>query len=290
MNNLVRVLFLVVALVAASLVSYVVYQRTATQPAALKSGSSEDVIQIAVANRNLNRGAKITVQDVRMASYLEETLPQGSFTDLTALVDRIVVKPIQPTEPILESALAPTSLTKGGMAAVIPLKKRAMAVKVDDVIGIAGFLSTGHFVDVVVSLEKPGEKRTQVTKTVLENIRVLAVGTEAQETEDKTSKKVTVVTLEVELEEAEKLALAVNQGSIQLVLRGYQDEVELLTKEITVTSLLESYSTESSVPVKVAQVDATAPKPVYKPRVVRKKLVLEVMNGNKVERLTMDGN
>ena len=293
MNNSVRILFLVVALVAASLVSYVVYQRTAPQPTVLTSDSSQEVVQIVVADRDLNRGAKITVQDLRMASYLEKTLPNGYFTDLGEAVDRIVIKSILPTEPLLESALAPKGLTKGGMAAVIAPQKRAMAVKVDDVIGVAGFLHPGHLVDVIVALEKPGEKRGQITKTILENILVLSVGTQAQETGDKTAKKVTVATLEVGLEEAEKLALAVSQGRIQLALRGYSDTDQILTKGITVKSLLKSYATASMVPVKVAKVEvskvkATVPKP--KPPIVREQLVIEVMNGNSVKRLTMGGN
>lgn len=292
MNNLVRILFLVVALVAASLVSYVVYDRTATQPTGLTSDSSQEVIQIVVADRELNRGSKITVQDLRMASYLEETLPNGYFTDLSEAVDRIVIQSIMPTEPLLESALAPKDLKKGGMAAIIAPQKRAMAVKVDDVIGVAGFLHPGHLVDVIVALEKPGEKRGQITKTILENILVLSVGTQAQETGDKTAKKVTVATLEVELEEAEKLALAVNQGRIQLALRGYSDTDQILTKGITVKSLLKSYATASMVPVTVAKVTAVDPKPKLnpKPPVVREQLVVEVMNGNSVKRLTMDGN
>ncbi len=286
MNKSVRILFLVIALGMASLVSYVVYQKTSRQSTVLQPESDQEIVQIAVVDRNLNRGAKITQQDLRMTSYLRKTLPNGHFTDLTHAVDRIVIKPIQATEPLLESALAPPDLTKGGMAAVITPQKRAMAVKVDDVIGVAGFLHPGHLVDVLVSLQKPGEKRTQVTKTVLENILVLSVGTQAQETEDKTSKKVTVVTLEVDLEEAEKLALAINQGRIQIALRGYSDTDQILTKGITVKSLLKSYATASNAPVKVSKVKAITPKPP----IVKQQLVVEVMNGNNVKSLTMDGN
>ncbi len=286
MNKSTRILFLVVALVVASFASYAVYQRTARQPIALAAESNQQLVQIAVVERNLARGALITAPDLRMASYLEKTLPDGHFTDLTKAVGRVVVKPIQATEPLLESALAPTDLKKGGMAAVITSQKRAMAVKVDEVIGVAGFLTPGHMVDVLVSLEKPGEK-DQITKTVLENILVLSVGTQAQETDDKTAKKVTVATLEVNLEEAEKLALAVNQGRIQLALRGYADSDRILTKGITVASLLKSYATASNEPVKVSKVKSAIPS---RPRIARNQMVIEVMNGNQVNRLTMSGN
>jgi len=289
MNKSARILFLVVALVAASFVSYVVYQKTATQPAVSTDETSQKLVQIAVVDRNLGRGEIIKAQDLRMASYLEETVPTGHFTDLTTAVDRVVLKPLQATEPLLESTLAPTDLKKGGMAAVITPQKRAMAVKVDEVIGVAGFLHPGHMVDVLVSLEQPGEQKEQITKTVLENILVLSVGTQAQETDDKTSKRVTVVTLEVDLEEAEKLSLAVNQGAIQLALRGYSDIDQILTKGVTVPTLLKSYVTASNEPVKVSTVNAVAPKQARQP-IVRKQLVIEVMNGNQVNKLTMSGH
>lgn len=288
MNKSARILFLVVTLVVASIVSYVVYQRMASQPAVSKTESTQKLVEIAVVTRDLSRGTLITAQDLRMAPYLEETVPKGHFIDLNKGVDRVVLQPIQATEPLLESALAATDLKKGGMAAVITSQKRAMAVKVDEVIGVAGFLHPGHLVDVLVSVEEPGEKRTQITKTVLQNILVLSVGTQAQEGDDKTAKRVTVVTLEVDLEEAEKLTLAVNQGTIQLALRGYSDIDEILTKGITVPTLLKSYATAGNVPVKVSQVSAAPP-----PRrtvVPRPRTVIEVMNGNQVNKLTMSGN
>jgi pilus assembly protein CpaB len=287
MNKSARILFLVVALVMASFVSYVVYKKTAGQPAALTAESSKKMVQIAVVDRNLSRGDLVTDKDLHLASYLEETVPKGHFTDLTKAVGRVVIQPINATEPLLESALASQDLKKGGMAAVITPQKRAMAVKVDEVIGVAGFLHPGHLVDVLVSLDKPGEQKEQITKTVLENILVLSVGSQAQETDDKTAKKVTVATLEVNLEEAEKLALAVNQGRIQLALRGYADTDQILTKGITVPTLLKSYATASNEPVKVSEVKTAAPSPQP---IVRKQLVIEVMNGNHINKLTMDGH
>jgi pilus assembly protein CpaB len=142
-------------------------------------------------------------------------------------------------------------------------------------------------VDVLVSLEQPGEKKDQITKTVLENILVLSVGTQAQESDDKTAQKVTVATLEVNLEEAEKLALAVNEGRIQLALRGYADSDQILTKGITVASLLKSYATASNEPVKVSDAKTAIP---ARPQIARRQMVIEVMNGNQVNRLTMGGN
>ena len=287
MNKSARVLFLLVALVAAAVVSYMVYQKTTTQTAVVPSEEKQNIIQIAVAVSSLNPGAKIEIQDVRMASFLKETVPAGHFINPKDAVGRIVLKSIQTTEPVLESALAPIELSKGGIAAIITPQKRAMAVKVNEVIGVAGFLQPGHLVDVLVSIQKPGEQSGQITKTVLENILVLSIGTQAEETKEKTAKKVTVVTLEVDLEEGEKLAHAVNEGNIQLALRGYTDTAQILTKGINVAALLKSYATASNEPITVkAEKDAPPPKaPVAKPQFVR-----EVINGNQVSRLALNAN
>jgi pilus assembly protein CpaB len=287
MNRSARILFLVVALAAAGLVSYVVYQKTTVQTTISPTEQKQNIVQIAVATRSLNRGAKITLQDIRMASFLKDSLPAGHFTEPSKAVDRVVLQSIEPTEPVLESALAPTDITKGGMAAIINPQKRAMAVKVDDVIGVAGFLQPGHLVDVLVSIEQPGTQKNQITKTVLENIPVLSVGTQSEETAEKAPKRVTVVTLEVDLEEGEKLALAVNEGRIHLALRGYTDTDQILTKGINVTSLLKSYATASNEPVTVQKVKG-APPP--KPRAARPRFVVEVMNGNQVNRIAMNAN
>lgn len=288
MNKFTRILFLLFALTGAFSVSFLVYQKMNTKSTVAITESTQDLVQIAVATRPLNRGVKIQLQDLQMVPYLKETLPQGHFTDLNSAVGRIVIKTIRVTEPLLESALASSDLSRGGMAALINPQKRAMAVKVNDVIGVAGFLQPGHLVDVLVSLQKPGEKRTQMAKTVLEKIQVLSVGTQAEESDDKTSRKVTVVTLEVDLEEAEKLALAVNQGRIQLALRGYADTDHVLTKGISVTSLLKSYATASNEPVRISQKKAT-PSPV-KPKKIQREWVVEVMNGNIVSKITMNGH
>lgn len=286
MNKSVRILYLVVALTAAALVSYVVYKKTAVPTTtASTTEAKQEITQIAVATRMLNRGAKITLQDLRMVSYLKETLPQGHFADLNGAVDRIVLQPIHLDEPIFESALAPTEFTKGGIAAIIPPQKRAMAVKVDEVIGVAGFLQPGHLVDVLVSIAQPGEQKEQLTKTVLENIPVLSIGTQAEESAEKTPKRVTVVTLEVNLEEGEKLALAVNEGRIQLALRGYTDITPILTKGTNVPTLLKSYSTASSEPVVI-----TEARPRPRPPATRPQFVVEVMNGNQVNKYTMNAN
>jgi pilus assembly protein CpaB len=287
MNKSSRIIFLVVALAAAALVSYFVYQKTALQTTVLPPQEKQNVVQVAVAATILNKGAKITSEDIRMVPFLKDSLPKGHFTEAKEAVGRIVLQSIQPTEPVFESALAPIDFTRGGIAAIIPPQKRAMAVKVDDVIGVAGFLQPGHLVDVLVSISSPEEQTGQLTKTVLENIPVLSIGTQAEESKEKGAKRVTVVTLEVDLEEAEKLTLAVNEGRIQLALRGYTDTDQILTKGTDVTTLLKSYATISNEPVIVTEeLDAPLPRPL----VTKPEFVVEVMNGNQINKYTMKAN
>jgi pilus assembly protein CpaB len=289
MNKSTRIIFLLVALAAAALVSYTVYKKTTVQTSVAPVEEQKTLTQIAVASRPLERGAKIVAEDLRLVPYLKDSLPAGHFTETGKAEGRIVLQPILPTEPVLESALAPTDLAKGGIAAIITPKKRGMAVKVDDVIGVAGFVQPGHLVDVIVTIETPGEQKSQISKTVLENIPVLAIGSQTDESAEKdkaakVTRKITVVTLEVDLEEGEKLALAVNEGRIQLALRGYTDSDQILTKGVNVPALLKSYATASPAPVTVVR-EKDAPPP--KPPVVKPPFVIEVMNGNKVAKIAM---
>jgi pilus assembly protein CpaB len=287
MNKSSRILFLVVALVAAALVSYFVYQKTAVKTIVAPTEVQQNVVKVAVAATILNKGAIITVEDIRMAPFLKDSLPKGHFTDAKEAVGRVVLQTIQPTEPVFESALAPVDLTRGGIAAIITPRKRAMAVKVDEVIGVAGFLQPGHLVDVLVSIDTPDEEKGQLTKTVLENIPVLSIGTQAEESKEKGPKRVTVVTLEVDLEEGEKLALAVSEGKIQLALRGYTDTDQILTKGTNVTMLLDSYATGSNEPV-IVNTETEEPSPITS--TPKPQFVVEVMNGNQVSKLTMKAN
>lgn len=283
MNKITKIVFFVFAVLLAFGVSSLVYKKMSSPLTVVAKESGPALANIAVAAHDLQRGSKIAAEDVKMSPYLEKTLPQGHFSTLEAIVGRVVLSPVSSTGPILESDLAPLSLSKGGMASIINPQKRAMAIKVDHVIGVAGFLQPGHLVDVLVAVEQPGEGNDQIAKTVLENIPVLSVGAQTEDSEDKKAKKsVTVVTLEVNLEEGEKLALAVNQGRIQLALRGYTDLDPVLTKGTTLSSLLKSYSSEVYVPAKKVE------KEPVKLVQARPQLVVEMMNGSDIQRITLE--
>jgi pilus assembly protein CpaB len=244
--KMVPVLIVVLAMGIAAVAALLAYNKLQNKPIIVEKGKG-DTLNVAVAELDLPWGTLIDKKMIKMEPYLKESLPHGYFADKTALVGRTLRYPIKTNEPIFESRLAPPS-SSGGIAAVLSSKKRAMSVKVDKVIGISGFISPGNRVDVLVTTtrEKSGSASSpiSITKTVLENILVLAAGSEMGVGVSQENKKtrVDVITLEVTPEEGEKLALATNRGTIQLALRNYSDSEEVITQGSTIRSLLASYT------------------------------------------------
>ena len=243
--KLVPILVVVIAIGTAFATALLAYNKLKNKPIAIVKEGPVNTLQIAVAKTDLPWGTSIDKSMIKMVPYLKESLPSGYFSDDSAVEGRTLIYPVKINEPIFESKLAPTSATSGGIAAVLSLKKRAMSVKVNKVIGISGFISPGNRVDVLVTMrQKRGDSSPlSVAKTVLENILVLANGPELgnDDKQKKSKKGVDVITLEVTPEEGEKLALATNTGTIQLALRNFADIEDVLTPGSTIKSLLASY-------------------------------------------------
>jgi pilus assembly protein CpaB len=212
--------------------------------------------------------------------FLKKTLPAGSHVDIAALQGRVVLFPIRANEPILESRLAPSSIKSGGMAAVVSKGKRAMAVKVDKVVGVSGFVFPGNRVDILVTMKAGGGEGQNVqTKIVLENVLVLATGPEVDTSgrQEKPS-QVDVITLELTPEEGEKLALAASEGKLQLALRNHSDTADVFTRGATIPVLMSSFRGGSeNVPKAAKSRVPAAPKPSViaapKPSVVTVELI-----------------
>jgi pilus assembly protein CpaB len=188
-------------------------------------------------------------------------VPKGAFTDPQQLGGRVLKTNLLMGEPISEAKLAPMG-TLGGLSAVITEGKRAITVRVNDVIGVAGFALPGNYVDIIVSTQKdvpPGSNAHEqsISKIVLERILVLAVAQEVNRDETK-PKVVNAVTLEVTPEQAEKLDLARSVGTLSLALRNQVDPQSALTEGATKLTLLP----ESKPPV----LPKPAPKPAVAPR------------------------
>ncbi|HWN10478.1 MAG TPA: Flp pilus assembly protein CpaB [Pyrinomonadaceae bacterium] len=201
---------------------------------------TKNLNSVAVAKVAIPLGTKITPEQLMVVQFPKESIPDGAFDTPEKLAGRVAVVNIAPREPVTEARLAPIG-TAGGLSAVIPEGYRAMTVKVDDVVGISGFIMPGTLVDVVVVID-PAEKagmQDPISKIVLQNIKVLANGVNIDQPEDqREANSVKAVTLLVMPEQAEKLALASSEGKLQLVMRNSIDQGDEPTKGINKRGLL----------------------------------------------------
>jgi pilus assembly protein CpaB len=188
--------------------------------------SNVSTAKLAVAIVDINVGQRISKDQVRLIEWPTGNLPAGAFPTIEELDGRVTKIAIQRDEPMLEARLAPVG-SKGGLSAVISEGQRAITVRVNDVVGVAGYALPGNFVDVIVNTKEEANPRTGqeervVSKIVLEKILVLAVGQEAGR-DDTKPKVVNAVTLEVSPMDAEKIDLARSVGTLSLVLRNQID-------------------------------------------------------------------
>jgi pilus assembly protein CpaB len=177
--------------------------------------------KVVVAATDIGIGQPLTAQMVEQVAWPAGAMPAGSFTDIKLIEGRVIKSSLLRGEPILEPKLAPPG-TKGGLSALIAEGRRAITVKVNEVVGVAGFALPGNYVDVLVHAQD--DASNPVSKIVLEKILVLAVAQEATRDETK-PKVVNAVTLEVSPNDAEKIDLARSIGQLSLVLRNQVDTV-----------------------------------------------------------------
>jgi pilus assembly protein CpaB len=205
-------------------------------------------VPVLVANADLMWGTKLTPEMMQVQEFPSDAVPEGHFAKQDQIKDRVLLVHLKRNEVLLESKLAPLGTTSGGVAAVTDVNKRAMSVKVDDVIGVAGFIKPADRVDVMVTIEpETGKQGNTIAKMILENVKVLAAGTQMERKgKDEEPKPVQVITVEVDVDEAEKLALASTQGKLRLALRNPLNNERVLTKGAKVGSLLSSYRPKQS--------------------------------------------
>lgn len=218
--------------------------------------------KVAVAAMDIELGSKINAQMLKPVDWPSGSIPEGAFNDLKLLEGRVVKSSVQRGEPILAAKLAPVG-TQGGLSAVIAEGKRAMTVRVNDVVGVAGFALPGNYVDVMVNTQQDKEQKSdeniQISRTVLEHVLVLAVAQEASRDETK-PKVVNAVTLELSPGDTEKLDLARSVGTLSLVLRNQVDKTPVVTAGITKKDLFGDKAEPPAKPVPAL----AAPKPVVK--------------------------
>ena len=210
---------------------------------------TKDLGNVVVAKQEIQLGEKITAEQLALTPIPNGSLPEGVFRKIDEVVGRVAITPIGVRETITTMKLAPAG-TGGGLSAVIPEGYRAMTVKVDDVVGVSGFIMPGSFVDVVAIIlpvvQQGAENQGPISKIVLQNIKVLASGPKIDSPENQREPTaVKAVTLQVTPEQAEKLVLAANEGKLQLVMRSYSDQEDTETKGANKRTLL---SGETFVP------------------------------------------
>lgn len=256
----------IIAAICSFLVFKIVSRRVVVSPASRTTS-------VVAAAKDLKIGSIIQASDLTTMKIVG-TLPQGAILNPKDAIGRGVISEIFPGDPIINSRLAAPG-SGGGLAATIPQGMRATAVKVDQVVGVAGFVTPGMRVDVLISGNPPGEPpNTQgtVTKTLLQNIEVLSAGTDIQKDAEGKPKQVQVVNLLVTPQQAEALSLAANETHIQLVLRNPLDTRIAKPAE---TSMAQLFAPNGSAPV-------ARPTMVQRRRVHRQPAVyqIQVYNGS----------
>jgi len=195
--------------------------------------------KVVVAAMDIEIGSKIVPQMLTAVDWPSGSVPAGTFKDAREVQERVTNVGLLRGEAVLERKLAPVG-TMGGLSAVIAPGKRAMTVRVNDVVGVAGFALPGNYVDVMVNAQQDkgrSDENRQISKTVLEHVLVLAVAQEVGR-DDTKPKVVNAVTLELSPEDSEKLDLARNVGTLSLVLRNQTDRQPVATGGITKSQLL----------------------------------------------------
>lgn len=210
---------------------------------------TKNLTSVVVAKVEIPIGTRIVAEQLSVAQFPKTVAPDGTFPTIDEkLLGRVAAVRISPREPVTENRLAPVG-SAAGLSSVIPDGYRAMTVKVDDVVGVSGFIQPGTLVDVVVTIVPPdtAKVREKVSKIVLQNIKVLANGQNIDRPKnERDTERVKAVTLQVTPEQAEKLALASSEGRLQLVMRNTVDQGDEVTPGANKSSLLAG---EKALPV-----------------------------------------
>jgi pilus assembly protein CpaB len=257
--------------------------------------------KIVVAAMDLPLATRLRPEQLRMADWPVTAMPPGAIRDVKDAVDHILTSRVLEGEPLLPGKLAARD-AGNGLAALIPSNMRAIAVRVDDVVGVAGFVHPDDRVDVIVTIHptKPADSEA-TSKVILQNVKVLAVGKELEinERNRNQANPVTVATLLVNPEESEKLALAGAEGRLMLTLRSWTDNQAVITGGMNASTLLVDSSTKpreavvvaptpARRPVRVAQAAPVPPPVAPAPAPQARKDVVEILRGDRFEERKFD--
>jgi pilus assembly protein CpaB len=262
-------------------IAFVFYRITGGQSAAVKTKTK----RVVVANAELAVGTRVRTEDLRVVSVPESLAPQSTFEKTDEIKDRVVTNLVLKDEPLVSSRLAAPG-TAPGLAPMIPPGYRAVSVRVNDVIGVAGFIQPGMRVDVLASGHAPNTDDT-MTRTVLQNVVVLSAGQVLTPEAKGGVINAQVVTLQVRPEEAEILMLTSGEGRIQLILRNSADVSVASTPGVHLKAIYNASAPEtgSAAPRRLERSTGTAKSTVAAgpavaaPAAVQKPRTIEVIRG-----------
>lgn len=268
---IVLVLALVSGLLAGWLALQIIGNRSDRGPA-VQTASAE----IVVAARDLPLGRVLTAEDVKVIGWPGNVIPENASTTVEEVLGRGVITPVTMNEPLLAGKMA-VKEAGGGLPIVISEGMRAVSVRVNEVIQVAGFVMPGTHVDVFVTIDPPeGQSGGPITKLVLENVTVLTANQIIQTAANGEPTSATVVTMLVTPDDAEKLIHAANKGQIQLGLRNTLDMDSAETDGVQVRDLL-------------PQIQRSAPVRRTVPTTQRTNAGIEIWRGPEVETETVEG-
>lgn len=221
-------------------------------------------------------GTKLDATHVRMTTWPKENVPPGYYTDAQAPLGRVAVRQLSAGDIVTDQKLMPQNVGANGgiMTYIVPQGHRAVTVAVNEVAGVAGFITPNSRVDIVLTSTLPGNKEDNMSKVFLQNVPVLATG---QVTEQKDGKPAVVptVTLDLTPDDAEKLIVGAKKGSLQLLLRNVIDVAAVTTRGATITNVLgrteQPVSSKKTVPKGVKHIAAAPP--------VQPKFSVEIIKG-----------
>jgi pilus assembly protein CpaB len=196
-------------------------------------------VRMAVAARDMPHGTLLRTEGIRLIDWPADVLPMGYAASAADLVGRGLITPVRANEPLLSSKLADRE-SGGGMPILIPDGMRAISVRVDEVIQVAGFVTAGTRVDVMVTMKPTSSDSESITRVILQNMQVLAADQTIERDAEGKPMTVGVITLMVTPEQGERLAMAANEGRIQLALRGALDAQEVNTTGVRANALVQA--------------------------------------------------
>ena len=277
MNRVRIFIVLLVALIAGGGLAAGTYNYLQNVPVKTVTVPTRSVV---LANADLSLGHELHADNLAVIEWPAASVPDGTFATASEVVGRGLVVPVVKNEPILQTKLAPKG-AGSGLPPIIPKGMRAVSVRVNEVIGVAGYVLPGSFVDVVATANPSTRPEDVTSKVVLTNVQVITAGTRLeQDQKDGKPMQVTVVTLLVTPEQSERLTLASSEGKIQLALRNPLDASAPVTPGVRPSGLLgapkpvpAAAPRRATAPAQPAPAPAPAPPPT-----------VEIIRGDKRER------